>query len=418
MRSFVLPALLLLSLPSFPAKVLQFRDMAYEPQIAGVQLYPAGPDPRSVMRSPVAKLGIPNLVLEFDDMSDGKADFMVRLMHGNADWTKSALQDLDFLNEYNEFPINDYEFSVDTHIPYVHYRFRVPGVKLPGNYLLVVYRSGDRNDLILSRRFMVYDNQMGLSPDQHFAPNNIVRANSQLINFTVSYKGREIINPMEFVNVTLRQNNRWDNMKAGLKPSFLREDIHELEYRFFDDDKSFLAGNEFRFFDMQSINYPGINVASVNKKIKPYQLFIHDAGRAGPYYSQWRDLDGGFYHSNLDFPDMNMANYAWVTFILDSDKAVDGDVYVVGAFNSWDRTAENLMKYDPAAKAYSATVLLKQGFYNYQYVVDSKAVEPNHFEGNYFQAENVYEILVYYRPFKPNADLLIGYYVVPVNPRG
>jgi hypothetical protein len=168
---------------------------------------------------------------------------------------------------------------------------------------------------------------------------------------------------------------------------------------------------------MQSINYPGINVASVNKRIKPYQLFIHDAGRAGPYYSQWRDLDGGFYHGNLDFPDMNMANYVWVTFVLESDKAVDGDVYVVGAFNSWERTAENLMKYDPAAKAYSATVLLKQGFYNYQYVVDSKTLEPNHFEGNYFQAENIYEILIYYRPFKPNADLLIGYYVVPVNPR-
>jgi hypothetical protein len=68
--------------------------------------------------------------------------------------------------------------------------------------------------------------------------------------------------------------------------------------------------------------------------------------------------------------------------------------------------------------AYHGQLLLKQGFYDYQYWVspnDSK--NGNYFEGNFFQTENVYEFFVYYRPFQPNADLLVGYYFVNVNAR-
>jgi hypothetical protein len=92
-------------------------------------------------------------------------------------------------------------------------------------------------------------------------------------------------------------------------------------------------------------------------------------------------------------------------------------VFICGGFNGWEKNDENRMDYFTSKLAYEATLLLKQGLYNYQYLVDSPSLDANYFEGNHFETENVYEILIYNRPFRPNADLLVGYFVIPVNPR-
>ena len=75
------------------------------------------------------------------------------------------------------------------------------------------------------------------------------------------------------------------------------------------------------------------------------------------------------------------------------------------------------MSYNSGKGVYESSLFLKQGFYNYQYFVDSQRLSSDYFEGSHFETENVYEVLVYYRPFRPNADLLIGYFVLPVNSR-
>ena len=58
--------------------------------------------------------------------------------------------------------------------------------------------------------------------------------------------------------------------------------------------------------------------------------------------------------------------------------------------------------------------LLKQGFYNYLYYVDG-AENPYAYDGNHFQTENQYEVLVYTRPIGERADLLVGYTEVQAN---
>ena len=75
------------------------------------------------------------------------------------------------------------------------------------------------------------------------------------------------------------------------------------------------------------------------------------------------------------------------------------------------------MKYNSSTSAYECTLLLKQGWYDYQYVVESPDLPPNYFEGGHFETQNNYEVLVYNKPFQPNVDLLIGYFILPVNPR-
>src|SRR5690606_32922341 len=157
---------------------------------------------------------------------------------------------------------------------------------------------------------------------------NIASLNHQ-INFTIDYKKIEVINPLESVKVTIRQNRRWDNMATNIRPSFVREIEKELEYRFFESDKMFRAGNEFRFFDLRSLLYPGRNVARVDKTVKPYELFIErDKSRADEVYSQLPDLNGGFIPSNLDYPDPAFTNYANVNFTLAAPAPFPGNVFV------------------------------------------------------------------------------------------
>ncbi|HYF69418.1 MAG TPA: DUF5103 domain-containing protein [Ohtaekwangia sp.] len=394
-------------------KQLKLRDLAYEESIKTIRLFPSG----APTLPAVTPLGTWNLVMEFDDLKSDRENYLARIVHCNHDWTKSALQDLDFMPVYNEVPINNSEFSVDTHVPYVHYWFSLPPVKLPGNYVVVVYREGNKDDLILSRRFMVYDNQVTFSKDGKLIGAGSIADLNQQINFTINHKNLNILNPAMDVHVNIRQNQRWDNMATNLKPAFIRDIDKELEYRFFDDKQMFKGGNEFRFFDMRSLNYPGRNVAYVNTKVKPFEIYLaKDKSRSTEAYAQYDEMNGNFIIENYDFKDLTYTNYAFVNFSLNS-RPVDGDVYITGAFNYWNLDNNNKMQYDSAQQMYTGRMLLKQGWYDYQYYVKSKKLPPYYFEGSYYQTENFYEVFVYHRPFQPRADLLIGYIRLEENPR-
>lgn len=399
-------------------KAIQLADKSYEATIKTVRLSPGGIDSRSQLLPAVTAMGAWNLQLEFDDLRDQRDSYYVRIIHCNQDWTKSMLSDLDFMPQYNEFPINTFDFSLDTQVPYVHYRFRLPAVKLPGNYVAVVYRGSDRNDIILTRRFMVYDQRIiFLREGSLIGPGSVARASQQL-NFVINYKNIDIINPMESVNVTIRQNQRWDNLVPAIKPSFLRENVRELEYRFFDPEKMFKGGNEFRFFDLRSLNYPGRNVARLDKSQRPLRVYIEpDKSRNGQAYANYDDMNGNFNNDNYDTRNAVAGNYVNVQFTLLSPEPVDGKVYLSGAFTNWNFSPENEMIYDAVKKEYTGTAFLKQGWYDYQYVVRSATLPSYFLEGSHFDTENEYEILVYYRSFQPQADLLVGYIRLGENPR-
>ena len=400
------------------AKILKLADATYESQIKTVRVYPEGADSQTQMLPTVTKLGNWSLLLEFDDLNGQRDSYYARVVHCNQDWTKSTLSDLDFMPQYNEFPLLTFDFSLDTQIPYVHYKFRLPAVKLPGNYVLVIYRGTDRNDIIISKRFMVYDSRVTFYRDGNLLGAGAVANVNQQINFTINYKNVELINPMENVNVTVRQNQRWDNTVSGIKPSFLRDNIRELEYRFFDPNKMFKGSNEFRWFDLRSINYPGRNVLTVDRTQKPFQAYIQpDVSRNGQAYAVYQDLNGNFVSDNYDFRNPISANYANVHFTLQSPQPVDGQVYLSGAFTNWNLSPEYQMTYDAIKKVYTAAIFLRQGYYDYQYVVKSPTLPSYHFEGSHFETENQYEVFVYYRSFQPQADLLIGYMQLEQNPR-
>jgi hypothetical protein len=402
-------------LQAFGQKKLLYQDAVYEENIKTVMVHPPGTGTRTNLMPAVAPLAAQNLVLEFDDIQESRNNYYVRFIHCNADWSKSSLLDLDFMTQYNEFNITDYEFSNNTFLPFVHYRFAVPRVKLPGNYLLMVYRDSDKSDIILTARIMIFDNQVSLVPNSNLVGNSALNATNQQINFTVDYGDLQVFNAMDNFKVTIRQNQRWDNARYNVKPSFVREDIGELEYRFFDQDKQWLAGNEFRFVDFRSLVSPGRNTARIDKTVKPFVLKVaEDRSRDGQAYSQYQDLDGNFAIENLDYIEPALScQYIFVDFTLRVDPLKDGEVYVVGNYNHFARTEENRMKWNKANSAYETTIVLKQGWYDYTYYVDSPTLPATYFEGSHYQTENFYDVFIYYKSLTPMADLLLGYFSVP-----
>lgn len=392
---------------------LRYEDWVYDDKIKTVRLYPATENPEGKMLPAVTFMNGNSLQLEFDDLQPDRANYYVKIIHCNYDWTQSRLHDLDFLQDYNEFNINDYAYSNNTHIPYVHYRFLIPEVKLPGNYLLIVYRDGDKEDLIISNRFMVASNAVNMKYENNFGMNTL-KATNQQINFVLDYNGLDIPNPLETVHVVIRQNQRWDNAQMDIKPSFIREGNRTIEYRFFNNDNGFKAGNEFRFVDFGSLNFPGQNTGRLERDKKPYQLYVAlDASRADQRYAQFRDMNGNYIVANYDTGNgETYGNYLNVIFTLQSTKPYNSKIYVAGAFNHWIKSQANEMKFNQGE--YTGQMLLKQGFYNYGYLTENAEESV---EGNYYETENLYEIFVYNHSYYPEADLLVGYHSFRVNPR-
>jgi len=406
-----------LSLDAFGQQQLQYNDLIYESQIKTVRFFDTQSGSENSSSPAVSRLSDQYLVIEFDELNERKSDFYAKILPCNFDWSASNLRDLEFLNDYNEFPINDLSFSLNTKVPYVHYRFPVPTVKVPGNYLLIIYRDGNKDNLVLSRRIMVYDLKAMLILDNQMKGIGNLDTEKQILNFSINYSRLQIVNPSVNLHMVMRQNERWGSAKFNLEPSSTNDYEKLMLFKNFDSDDAFYGGSEFRFVDLTSINSPGQNVKSVDRRADPVKITVAlDVARSYEAYSLNPDINGNFTIKNNDYNQQAWisSDYMMVEFNLKSELLAD-EVFLIGAFNGWGLNEENQMHYDNNSGFYSTEILLKQGFYNYQYYVKTPNEGGNFIEGNHFQTENKYEIMVYYSSFQPYSDLLVGYFVVGSN---
>jgi len=161
-------------------KTLLFDDIVYEDQIKTVLFYPSGMSQTDVLNPPIINRQEPvPLIIEFDDLGRNYCNYYVKLFHCNANWSRSNYTDLQIVSDFNETLITNYSASINTKVRYMHYSFTVPRVRLTGNYLLVVYRNGDQSDMVISRKFVVYDPLVNVSANVQFATDVKDRDNKQ-----------------------------------------------------------------------------------------------------------------------------------------------------------------------------------------------------------------------------------------------
>ena len=401
----------------FYPKYLQYQDAVYKDNIRTVLLHVKDQE----LTPPIIPLrGELQLQLTFDELGDEVNYYSYQLVLCNSDWTPSSLDAFDYINGFIEQDIVDYRFSLNTFQPYTQYRLLFPNENMQitksGNYLLKVYRSGDESDLVLTRRMVVYENFITVG-GRFLSPTlSLALRTHQRLDFTVNYKGLNLVNPIADLDVAVLQNGRWDNALVNLKPTFMQKD--ELVYNFANKNL-FEAGNEFRFFDFRSFLFRTERVDSTEeykKKMEKHVYLKEDFPRNRGNVRlriNYLDFNGRFQIGMRDglFRELD-ADYAYVHFTLPFDEPVtNGNIYVFGGFTDWQIAPRFQMKYDYKQKAYRGCIYLKQGFYNYQYVlVEDGDSEPKagFFEGNYYRTENDYTILVYHRKFGERYDRLIG----------
>lgn len=363
---------------------------------------------------PVIDLSGDNYInINFDILGeDSYRALKYRIINCDADWNKSRLLDLEYLDGFNDLLIDDYAQSVNTIVDYTNYNFQIPNdrqrLKLSGNYAVEVYAEDEQNKVLLMACFSVLDSKVKI--DGAFSSNTDIDANKehQQVNFSINTAGIQIRDPFSDLKVVVRQNNRMDNQRVGVKPTYIQGDKLIYEHN---RDLIFDAGNEYRRFESVSYRYNGLNIESTDLT-RPYYLtsIITDKVRAGKRYIYDQDQNGRYLIRNAEANDADtQADYFKTRFTLDIPEPILEPIYLNGGFTNNRFDEKYLMKYDIANKVYTADVVLKQGAYNYQYLTQSgKIYSQAKIEGNYFETENEYAVYVYYRPVGFLSDQLIG----------
>ncbi|MDX5426459.1 MAG: DUF5103 domain-containing protein [Bacteroidota bacterium] len=390
---------------------IEYVDRIYSQNIATAQLHPYGDD----FAHPIVRLGAnASLLLEFDDLDGDFKNYNYTVIHCTSDWKKSDLFPNDYIDGFFQFNITEVSYSANTYQPYSHYMLALPNqkmrFKISGNYLLVIY-TDDPERPVLTRRFMVYEDRVSVQMNVK-RPTDINYMNThQEVDFMINTNGYEINDPFRDLKVVVLQNYDWNRAITDLQPRFIGNG--QLDYNY-ETGNLFEGGNEFRFFDTKNLQVLAMNI-SKTELLDLWNVFLStDEPRNDEQYTYWEDINGRFIIRKINSNSPNTeADYSWVDFRLDMPNPItNGNVYVYGGFSNRQLHPVYQMTYDYDAKAYRATILMKQGYYNFMYVVKydgfpQPRMEP--IEGNHWETENEYQILVYNRELGKRYDRLVGY---------
>lgn len=396
------------------AQQIKNEDLTYDENILTVLLHRRGDQ----LSAPFLRLGSTDqLRLSFDDMSNETFLFKYTLIHCDNEWNTSYLEPFEYLDSFLEDQIEDYEFSFNAIPGYIHYDLIFPNpnirIKLSGNYILKVYLNDDSDEnVIFTRRFYVIEPHVRIDVSIPYYPKKLeytrLKQQIDLNIFTTDLFNAE---PMKRINVSIQQNGRWDNMKTGLKPTSITSNALSYDYPY---GIVFDGANEFRNFNMESYWYKSMYIKQIISEADGYSVILHTGySRETKQYETLGDINGRrVIKARKDQNTSIEGEYAWVHFWLKVPQFDDADVYILGELNEWHLNEKSLMRYDRQLRTYHGQIYLKQGFYDYMYVVLPKGKKEGDvtlIEGDHWETRNDYTIYVYYREIVPEYDRLVGY---------
>ena len=366
---------------------------------------------------PIITLGSnEKVLLAFDNLLGGTKNYSYTIEHCDANWNSSNLSTTDYLKNYSDDFITGYSYSTNTVQKYTHYQLKLPNENIapiiPGNYILKVY-DGDQSKMILTRKLYVLRPEISLSVEVVPSDDNSLRQTNQKINFTLDYGTLPVQNPGTNLRTFIMQNRRSETAILNTQPTYIRS-----TQLIFNDvtQNDFPGGNEFRHFDTRTFKLNSDRILHIYRDTANTVILLTDANLNQPDYTFLYDLNGSFSILNQDGVDPRTdADYAHMYFTLDAKKSPDnGTPYIVGQFNDYKLDDNSKMRYDATNNKFAANLFLKQGVYDYTYVWVDKAGKEDDtaLEGSYFETENDYQVLVYYRPPSARWEELIGYKVL------
>lgn len=408
-KSIIATVVLLLIQQSITAQINP--DATYDPNIHTVRFHSYG-DQEAMA---IYKLNSTDRVeLHFDDIETRVKSYYYTYQLCDYNWQTVNLSPFDFIKGFTQQRITNYRFSSIAYTRYIHYQAILPELNsLPtksGNYLLKVFLDGDTSKLVFTRALLVLDSRSSISAQvvQPFTPDTY--KTHQHIKFVVNLEGLNTSNASQQVKVVVLQNSRWDNAQGNVFPTFIRN--NSLEYS---NENSFVfeAGKEWRWLDLRSFSLLSERVDSAN--VKRTDIYIKpDIDRSAQRYIYYPDLDGKYLVTTYESINPYwQGDYAKIhfNFVTPSQTPYVGkDLYLIGQLTDYNLTDKNKMQFNTEKGKYENTQYLKQGYYSYSYMLVDKSntSKRSYLEGNYWETENNYTILVYYKSFTDQADQLIG----------
>ena len=410
MKKIIVLSIFLISFSFIALSQVNNPNLIVDKRAHSIQLMKNGTEDRY----PIIGLDGEQLKLSFDMLGAEAENYQYTIVHCDADWKTSKFNQFEYLKGMQFDNITDFRFSTNTYVKYVHYNLVFPNENMKpiwaGNYILKVFRNFDENDLVMVRRFMVIKRSAEVEATAKPATLAEYRYTKQEVQFSVGFNPSQIVNPLQDVKVVLMQNHRWENALFGLTPLFASN--NKLDYSYV-DKTLFNGGNEFRFFDTRNLRQFSQNVRSKRTDTVWHVLLNTDESRASNQYFQYADFNGKQVIFNKEGNNSEIdGDYAYTSFYLSGLMGIpsDKDVYVIGEFTDWRCLPEYKMYFNRNRQRYDLEVPLKQGRYEYAYAIlgDNSIPDDSSIEGNHFQTENEYLILVYSRNLQFNYDELIG----------
>jgi len=361
---------------------------------------------------PIFRLG-DSFQFVFDDLYGTEANYFYTITHCDYDWKPSQLAKQEYLNGFDDQRIQDYSNSLTTLQLYSHYRLTFPNrltqFRVSGNYMIKIL--DDDKNIVFTKKFIIYEELVSVPIQLRRARNVAVVEKKHNIEFSIKSAIINFQSPLQNVKVMLLQNGKFDSAITNIKPQFTIG--NDLIYRY-DKETQFWAGNEFLFFENKDIRAANNNIERIDSKGGLYNSYLYlSQARANSPYTYYPDINGNYIVKNIGRENNEIeADYAWVFFSLSAPAFYEKkSIYVNGMFNNFAIGEENKMDYNAEKGIYEKAIMIKQGFTNYQYVIadsNGKIDEENAIDGNFFQTEDNYFVLVYYRENNQRYDRIIG----------
>lgn len=360
----------------------------------------------------LALRGHQHIDIEWDEMSHEYKRYRYHIDHCNWDWQPTDdIFESDFLEGLNDQLIEDFEKSFNTTQIYTHYRLRVPSkeirLRLSGNYRVRIYEEDSEDEPVLEARFCIYEREAGIIAE--LSSNTDVDFNDrhQQMTLSVGFGALQVFDPQRELKVIVMQNRRWDSRIEGLVPNVRKANGIEFTHN---RSLIFPAGNEYHRFEILDVHRTATGVDRIDW-FEPYYHATLFPAVVDNSYSYAEDQNGVYVvRSSDNYDDWTTAEYVVVHFFLETPRLPGGDVYVSGWWTGQTFNPDCKMEYDADHGYYHAAILLKQGYYSYEFIQKDGLTQRT--MGSFFETENEYEVLVYYRQQGSRYDRLAGYSIM------
>lgn len=363
---------------------------------------------------PIFELG-DTFTFQFDDLFGNEANYYFEVIHCDYNWKPTDIPKTDYITGFDNQRITDYSNSFNTLQVYSHYRLSFPNqfttqLRISGNYMLRILN--EDKEVVLSRKFILYENHSTVAAQVKRSRDVTNIDYKQNLDFAIVSNDIVFQTPTQNVKILLLQNGNFDTAIKNVPPQYTIG--NQLVYKY-NTETQFWGGNEFLYFENKDIRAASNNVGRVGANNDIYNSYLYtNTARANQIYTVYQDVNGNFVVKNINASNNEIeADYAWVYFTLSAPtfRSNSKDIYITGMFNNYSLSPEYKMDYNTEKGVFEKAVMIKQGFTNFQYTIADKkgAIDyENAIDGNFYQTENEYTILVYYKESTDRYQRVIG----------